>query len=791
MRLFAKYCFSAIAILLFLDLSSQNSKKSDSLRDRLDHSLVETEQIQLLHKLYLATDSVHYAEQGMLLAKKLNDQAGLALTLTDLGKWNYFGGNEEIALNYLIDAKRSAEQVNDKKTLQSVYRYIGFIYRPHDPYKAKEYYEKSLDLCNEIGDELASSYAYSAIGNIYEGFQGKNKYLKDALDNYSKSLAIRERLGSQSEIAASLNETSRVYDAIGNYKKAEELRLRGLKIAEASQDNDNIVFLSSILGESFESKDKDYKKALSYQLRAYELAKLKASNFEMLHDITRSMANCYHGLGKEKEGNEFYRISNLYEDSLNVKKQRQMYNLSGVNQVLEKELQEEKLRVKDLEIAQQQLEVDKQTNLRNLFLVGFGLVLILILLLYKGYKQKLKINRELDKKNQEIEEVNMTLAKSENMFKQITETIHDVFYLYNIKERKYDYVSPNCNEMLGIDQQYFYSGKSTKAIVHPEDLPIVVEANVKVDNGIAYDIEYRIHYQNEIRWIAEKSSPIFDEKGELVRNSGICRDITLRKRNEEALMIHGKELTASIHVARTIQDAILVPKEKISKKFSDFFILSKPKEIVSGDFYFYKETKKGIFIAVADCTGHGVPAGFMSMIGNAFLIEIINNNELISPAEALNELRSVIIRSLHQNDPDAELNDGMDIALLYFDKKLTSVQFAGAFNPLYTVRDGNLLEEEADHFPIGTQLGHELKSFKNHSHFVQKGDQIYIFSDGFSDQLGGSQGRKFGKKKFKDLLLSVSNKPMTEQESLLAKAYEDWKRNAEQVDDVMVLGMKI
>lgn len=761
------------------------------MRERFNNTLSETEQIFLLHKLYQATDSIRYAEDGMAKAKKLNDQAGLAHTLADLGKWNYFQGNEEVSLNYLIEAKRCAENVNDKKTLQSVYRYIGFVYRPYDPYKAKEYYEKSLELCIEIGDELASSYAYSAIGNIYEGFQGKNKYINDALDNYSKSLAIRERLGSKSEIAASLNETARVQDAVGNYKKAEELRLRGLKIAEESNDNDNIVFLSNILGNNFESRSKDYNKALVYLQKAFDLAKQKSNNYDVLHDITRSMGNCYHGLGKEKEGSEFYRISNQYDDSVNIKTQRQMYSLSGMNQKLEKELQEEKLRVKDLEIAQQQYEVGKQTNLRNLFVAGFGVVLILIGLLYKGYKQKLRINAELDKRNKEIEEVNTTLAKSENMFKQITETIHDVFYLYNIQERKYDYVSPNCNEMLGIDEDYFYSGKSTKAIVYPEDLPIVIEANVKVDNGIAYDIEYRINYKDEIRWIAEKSSPIFNEKGVLVRNSGICRDVTQRKRNEEALRIHGKELTDSILVAKTIQDAILISKETISKKFSDFFVLSRPKEIVSGDFYFFKETKKGMFIAVADCTGHGVPAGFMSMIGNAFLIEIISNNELISPADALNELRSVIIRSLHHNDPDAELKDGMDIALLYFDKKQTSVQFAGAFNPLYTIRDGVLLETEADHFPIGTQLGHELKPFKNHSHFVQKGDQIYIFSDGFADQLGGSQGRKFGKKKFKDLLITVSTKPMNEQEIMLAKAYEDWRKKTDQIDDMMVIGMKI
>lgn len=199
------------------------------MRERFNNTLSETEQIFLLHKLYQATDSIQYAEDGLAKAKKLMIRQDWHLRLQIWESGITSRGMREVSLNYLIEAKRCAENVNDKKTLQSVYRYIGFIYRPYDPYKAKEYYEKSLELCIEIGDELASSYAYSAIGNIYEGFQGKNKYIKDALDNYSKSLSIRERLGSKSEIAASLNETARVQDAVGNYKKAEELRLRGSK----------------------------------------------------------------------------------------------------------------------------------------------------------------------------------------------------------------------------------------------------------------------------------------------------------------------------------------------------------------------------------------------------------------------------------------------------------------------------------------------------------------------------------------------------------------------------------
>jgi PAS domain S-box-containing protein len=778
------------AVLVLLSLTNQAQTKTDSLKKLLSETATEIDKVQLLHQLYLQTDSVSYAEKAHELAEKNAYKAGLVITLADLGRYNYFRGKEEVALNFLIKAKKIGEEVNDKKTLISVFRYIGFIYRPHDPYKAKQYYESSLELCNETGNELAGSYAFSAIGNIYEGLKGDAEHKHKALDYYNKSLAIREKLGSASEVAASLNETSRAYDAIGDFAKAEQLRLKGLKIAEESGDKENIVYLCNVLGNNFAFRNKDYNKALTFQKKAFDLAKSMENKNELLMDISRAIGDCYLALGKQKDATEFFSLSFVYNDALREKTGRQMYSLSSVNQVLERELEEKKLLVKDLEIAREKSEVARQRNLRNLFVAGFALVIIMILLLWKGYKQKLKVVSQLDVKNKEVEIANATLVASENKFKQITETIHDVFYLYNIVEKKYEYVSPNCGEVLGIDEDYFYTGKSTKAIVHPEDLQIVIEANVKVDSGIAYDIEYRINYRNEIRWIAEKSSPIFENR-KLVRNSGICRDITRRKKNEEAIRKHDKELTDSIHVAKTIQDAILVPKEKMASKFKEFFILSKPKEIVSGDFYFYKETKKGIFVAVADCTGHGVPAGFMSMIGNAFLIEVINANELISPAEALNALRSTIIHSLHQNDPLAELKDGMDIALVYFDKKFTSVQYAGAFNPMYLIRGGELIETEADQFPIGTQLDHELSPFKNHSQFIQKKDIIYLFSDGFSDQLGGDQGRKFGKVKMKELLVAIKDQPLYEQEISLAAAYDEWRGNEEQVDDVMVVGMKI
>ena len=379
---------------------------------------------------------------------------------------------------------------------------------------------------------------------------------------------------------------------------------------------------------------------------------------------------------------------------------------------------------------------------------------------------------------------------SERKFKLITETITDVFYLYNIVEKKYEYISPNCLSILGLSQQFFYEGRSSKIVVHKDDLALVVDANVKIDSGVAYDIEYRILIDGQIKWIAEKSSPIYDENGKLVKNSGICRDITRKKSNEEKIRKKNKDITDSLLYAKAIQDAILVPKEEMMKKLRDFFILYKPKEIVSGDFYFYKETDKGLYVAVADCTGHGVPAGFMSMLGNAFLNEIINEQSSISPAKILDQLREHIINSLHQK-MDVESKDGMDVAMLYFDHDQSTVQYAGAFNPLYIIRNGELKEMKADLFPVGINFANSKPPFTNHKLQLHKGDSLYIFSDGYYDQFGGPNGRKFLKKQMQHLFLSIQDKNMKEQEQILHQTFVSWKGSLEQVDDVLVLGIRI
>jgi len=251
-----------------------------------------------------------------------------------------------------------------------------------------------------------------------------------------------------------------------------------------------------------------------------------------------------------------------------------------------------------------------------------------------------------------------------------------------------------------------------------------------------------------------------------------------------------KDIMDSIKYAKRIQDAIL-PTEKLLKESLDgSFILFKPKDIVSGDFYWVEKKDGKIIVAAVDCTGHGVPGAFMSMIGNALLNEIVKEHGITQPDEILNHLRDGVISALKQKGEEGDTKDGMDIALCTYDLGSMNLNYAGANNPLYLIRNNELLEEKPDKQPIGYFLD-ELTPFTNVNLEIKKGDTIYIFSDGYADQFGGPKGKKFKYRPFKELLLSLQGTPMKEQRDVLDKTIEDWKGELEQIDDICILGVKI
>jgi serine phosphatase RsbU (regulator of sigma subunit) len=250
-----------------------------------------------------------------------------------------------------------------------------------------------------------------------------------------------------------------------------------------------------------------------------------------------------------------------------------------------------------------------------------------------------------------------------------------------------------------------------------------------------------------------------------------------------------RALEESLEYASSIQSALLPDLRYLYKIFPESFVLFKPRDIVSGDFYWFARKGERIAVTAADCTGHGVPGAFMSMLGISFLNEIISKN-IPYANTILNRLRENVMKALHQTGEVSENKDGMDIALCVFDLAEMKLEYSGAFNPLYLVRDGKLIETRGDKMPIGINAIAE-KSFTNHIISLEKGDMIYLFSDGYPDQFGGKDDKKFKYSNLKKLLLKNSNKSPAIQKRELERSFISWKSDYEQVDDVLIIGIKI
>lgn len=271
------------------------------------------------------------------------------------------------------------------------------------------------------------------------------------------------------------------------------------------------------------------------------------------------------------------------------------------------------------------------------------------------------------------------------------------------------------------------------------------------------------------------------------------RDIASREisRQKDLLSLRNKNIEDSLNYAQRIQKAMLTTPRQFRTILPNSFIFHKPKDIVSGDFYWVSEQSDRIFVAAADCTGHGVPGAFMSLISFELFRKIIKTQKIYSPAAILNSMNDNF-EEIFGNVEDIIIKDGMDLSFCVFNKAMTKLEFSGAFNPLYLVRDNNLIELKADHFSIGADIGSDAppKIFSNHSVDLMPGDMIYMFSDGYADQFGGPEGKKYKYRRFRHLLLTIHKSPLDKQRAIIEESIEEWRGNAEQVDDILVIGIR-
>lgn len=298
-----------------------------------------------------------------------------------------------------------------------------------------------------------------------------------------------------------------------------------------------------------------------------------------------------------------------------------------------------------------------------------------------------------------------------------------------------------------------------------------------------------IKVQKDLRFKGEQISEQNEEL--MLQKEEISTQRDAMQTQKDFIERQNRDIISSIRYAKRIQNAMLPSEDLLSHFFPESFIYFLPKDIISGDFYWVTEKNDKIILAVVDCTGHGVPGAFMSLIGQSNLNHIVMQEGIVNPAEILNKLHKGIIASLKQDETDNQ--DGMDAGIIVIDKQAGMIEFAGAKNPLICVTDDkNIVEIKGDKMSIG---GNESKAinrqFTKHEFHIEKGATYFLFSDGFSDQFGGPNDKKFMVSQFKKVLQEISDKSMEDQQFTLSKKFAEWKDNAPQTDDVLVLGFRI
>ena len=468
-----------------------------------------------------------------------------------------------------------------------------------------------------------------------------------------------------------------------------------------------------------------------------------------------------------------------------------------------------------------------------------------------------KINVQKDELEQINETLNQTNIELEKLSIVARETDNAVIIANAYGE--IEWVNEGFTKMTGYNLEEFVKerGNSLTEISGNPEIKEIIDDCIANKKTVVYETRNNDKSGKEF-WVQTTITPIIDnDNGKLKKLVIIDSDITEMKLAEEEIKQKNKNITDSISYASKIQEAILPGHEEFAKLLPESFILFKPKDIVSGDFYWIsppltpprggtgqpqsptggkrdgKAPPSGglggasvVIFAVCDCTGHGVPGAFMNMIGNAMLNEIVIENGITQADMILEQLRDQIIKALGQTGKAGEQQDGMDIAICVISPPLTppqggrtghpssppggksdgkvppsggfrgaTLQYAGAYNPLWIVRKGELIEIKADKQPIG--IYEKLKPFTKHDIELQKRDMLYIFSDGYADQFGGNSkgeyghGQKFKRGKFKKLLLSIHKKPMEEQKQILDNTIEEWRGNIEQGDDICVVGVRV
>ena len=420
----------------------------------------------------------------------------------------------------------------------------------------------------------------------------------------------------------------------------------------------------------------------------------------------------------------------------------------------------------------------------------------------ESQKEELQTQKEiLENQNTELEKLNLAASKTEN-----------VIYIFN-PDGKLLWFNESFSSQLGMSfKAYQQSNKQIdiRDISSYPEIRAVVDRISNKRESITY--ETPVSLNNQETWFQTTLTPIIEE-GSLKYIVAIDTDISRLKNYEKKIIdqqedfekqkdlavkrrkeveLQQREITDSLNYAQRIQSAILPKEKSMTRFFPESFVLFIPRDIVSGDFYWFHRIEDKYIYVVVDCTGHGVPGAFMSIIGTYLLNNIIIQNNETRPAEILKQLNRKLKISLKNTDPDNQTNDGMDVALVVVDKAKDTLSFAGALRPLFLFQDGKFIQQKGDKIPITSAIaGNTMANFNEYTYEIHKGDSFYLFSDGIVDQFGGSRNKKFLTKRLKQVIFDSQMYDMDEQKKMIQKSIIHWKGDNAQIDDILLLGVRI
>jgi serine phosphatase RsbU (regulator of sigma subunit) len=620
---------------------------------RAYHSKSENEKALLyLNKAFLIFEDKKAVE---LLSNTYNAYANLYADVANYKK----------ALNYNLKALKIREEINDLAGASSSLINIGRVYYTlGNLEKAKEYYFKSLDIKEKIGDLDGLGSCYNNLANVAID---KKEY-NQALQYLEKALDIKTKVGNKRGTSYALNGFGTVYSALKNYSKAREYYIKSYEIKKELSDHRGIAGAVSNIGTTYFFSG-NYEDAIKYFKIGVEEAEIAGAK-DIKLSFHQNIAESYLKLKEYKNAAEAYaNVLDLKDSILSIETAKSMQEMQSK---FDFEKQEKEIKILKQEKEIQALDVERTKLIKNGFIVGFVLLLLIAFVIFNRYQVKQKANAKLESQKQEI---------------------------------------------------------------------------------------VRQHHELNIAY------------GQIETKN--------------------KDITDSIKYAKRLQEAIL-PIADFQKQFSqNAFIFYKPKDIVSGDFYWMVKKENKVLVAAVDCTGHGVPGAFMSIVGYNVLNQAVNEHNLTVPSEILNELNRGITNTLRQYETESTVKDGMDIALCCINTDTLEVEYAGAYNPLWIIKGNKFEELSADKFPIGAFVGEKINQFSNQKIQMTKGDMIYMFTDGYADQFGGPKGKKFKYKQLQQLIIDNKDKSMIEQKRTLESAFTHWIGNYEQVDDVLVIGIKL